>query len=211
MQSLIGLFERTCGACSSQPEPRQSDEEFGYIFTLQPLSSTAQPEAVEATQRGVRLLGEGRIEHALNELHSAEKMAPTHYQVHCNLGCIYHERGDDEEALQWFREAHRLGPRNETPTLALALLEQQCGHLEESQWLLVNFLQEVNSSSVNVLRQLARLYEQRKNWSRAAGCYRRLVNADPSNDEWPTLLQYCLEQSAVDRRQSGGVPAVQGG
>mmetsp|Transcript_20664 Transcript_20664/g.34366 ORF Transcript_20664/g.34366 Transcript_20664/m.34366 type:complete len:227 (-) Transcript_20664:247-927(-) len=192
MHGLFRIFERTCGDCGNAPGlPSTSDKAFSYAFVLRPLGGTANPEAVEATRRASELFYKGRIDDALHQFHRAQALAPRAYQAYSNLGSAYHERADDDEALSWYRQAHRLAPRDSIATLALALLEQRCGQVEESQWLLVNFLQEVNPSHVDALRQLAQLYETQKSWSRAAGCYKRLMQADPDNDEWCAQLTMC--------------------
>jgi tetratricopeptide (TPR) repeat protein/tRNA A-37 threonylcarbamoyl transferase component Bud32 len=108
--------------------------------------------------------------------------------------------GNDESAITWYREAQCMAPRNETAVLALAWLEQKRGMADEAQWLLVNFLQEVDKNHTGALRQLARIHEQDRDWPQAANVYNRLVAANPDNAEWRKSLQDCLDQMPL----SGG-------
>jgi len=122
MHGLFRIFERTCGDCGNAPGlPSTSDKAFSYAFVLRPLGGTANPEAVEATRRASELFYKGRIDDALHQFHRAQALAPRAYQAYSNLGSAYHERADDDEALSWYRQAHRLAPRDSIATLALAL------------------------------------------------------------------------------------------
>jgi len=78
--------------------------------------------------------------------------------------------------------------------LALAWLEQKRGMADEAQWLLVNFLQEVDKNHVGALRQLAKLHEAERDWSQAANVYNRLVASNPGNSEYRSALQECLDK-----------------
>jgi len=173
----------SCGACGAPPTIKDRvrlEPGLARIFAIQPLGDS-DPEAVRATQRGARLLHEGRIEESLRELHDAKRLTPGSHATRSNLGCAYFERGDEDAALHWYREAHRLAPHDDIATLAVAVLEQRAGYTSDAQWLLVNFLQEVNSSHSEALRQLAKLHQEQNHWSQAASCYRRLIAADPTN------------------------------
>jgi len=136
----------------------------------------------------------GDVDEALEELHSAVNLAPQRHEVHSNLGCAYRERGRHREAMEHFREAYRINSKDDTAALGLALLEQRLGDNKESKFILEHFLQEVNTAHTAALRQLARLHQQEENWSAAAGCYRRLIAADPTNKEWNWELQACMHQ-----------------
>eukprot|EP00930_Biecheleria_cincta_P033408 TRINITY_DN23139_c0_g2_i1.p1 TRINITY_DN23139_c0_g2~~TRINITY_DN23139_c0_g2_i1.p1 ORF type:complete len:806 (+),score=148.00 TRINITY_DN23139_c0_g2_i1:296-2419(+) len=120
-------------------------------------------------------------------------MEPRSAVARCNLGGAYFERGDEDAALHWYKEAHRWNPRSDTTVRAVALLEQRSGNFAEALWLLRNYLQEVDSNDVQVLHQLARLYQDKEQWAQAAGCYKRLLQAVPSNNDFPRELQRCLD------------------
>mmetsp|Transcript_77524 Transcript_77524/g.136749 ORF Transcript_77524/g.136749 Transcript_77524/m.136749 type:complete len:1064 (+) Transcript_77524:137-3328(+) len=190
---LQGLAE-TCGA--NAKEARHQEAGLAHVFSLHPLAE-AEPEAVRATQRGARLLHEGRVEESIRELHDARNLAPRSHVVCCNLGCAYQASKDDNAALYWYREAQRLAPQDETAILALSLLEQRRGQVDEAQRLLKNFLSEVDSAHVGAIRQLGRLHQREGHWSQAAGCFHRLIAIDPTNNEWPAQLQACLDQLPV--------------
>jgi len=191
---LSALSTSACGGCKK--DSHRNEAGLGQVFSLHPLSD-ADPEAVKATQRGVRLLHEGRIEESLRELHDAKQLAPSCHQVCSNLGCAYHANADDGQSLFWYREAHRLGPQSESNVLALSLLEQRRGQVDEAIRLLVTFLQSVDSAHVGALKQLGKLHQQEEHWSKAAGCFHRLIAIDPTNNEWPAQLQVCLDQLPV--------------
>jgi len=210
MKGLFSIFERTCGGCGATEDVGRPAVEttFKHIFVLQPIRGCSDRDAAEITENATTLMGQGRVDDAVRQFHLAQTIAPQHHQTYSNLGCAYHSKSDDDEALTWFREAHRLAPADEVATLALAFLEAGAGQADEAQWLLVHFLQEVDPNNVNALSQLARLYEKRKQWQRAAGCYRRLQEANPQNGEWPTLEQFCVQrgQQAAEARVPQGQP-----
>merc|ERR1719460_2752837 len=107
-----------------------------------------------------------------------------------------------------------MAPRNETAVLALAWLEQKRGMADEAQWLLVNFLQEVDKNHTGALRQLARLHEQDRDWPQAANAYNRLVAQCPDNAEYRKALQDCLDQmplSGVGGNAMSGMGSGGGG
>lgn len=205
MQSFVAgihdFFEKanqvafaTCHACYGPKQERAPLEPgFAILFSVVPLADGGDGEAVRCTQRGARLLHEGRVEEAIRELHMACNMEPRSAMARRNLGGAYFERGDEDAALHWFKEAHRWNPRSDTTVRAVALLEQRCGNFAEALWLLRNYLQEVDSNDVQVLYQLARLYQDKEQWAQAAGCYKRLVQAVPSNNDFPRELQRCLD------------------
>lgn len=102
--------------------------------------------------------------------------------------------GNANAALYWYREANRLCPRDENAVMALSLLEQRRGQVDEAQRLLVDFLQDVDSGHVGALRQLGKIHQLDENWSKAAGCFQHLSKIDPANSEWPKQLQLCRDQ-----------------
>lgn len=197
-ERISALSESACGGCQKElhPQRQRQDAALLHIFSVKPLPDGG-PEAARATQRGARLANEGRAEEAIRELHDARQLAPNSPEACNNLGCAYHQHGDDSTALHWYREARRLNPRSETAVLAQAYLEQRRGFTDESQRLLVSFLKEVDSSHVGALRQLGKLHIREEHWSKAAGCFHRLIAVDPMNDEWPAQLQLCLNNLPV--------------
>eukprot|EP00927_Polykrikos_kofoidii_P072465 TRINITY_DN68580_c0_g1_i1.p1 TRINITY_DN68580_c0_g1~~TRINITY_DN68580_c0_g1_i1.p1 ORF type:complete len:787 (+),score=121.84 TRINITY_DN68580_c0_g1_i1:96-2456(+) len=188
----------TCGGCGTVPSSKgraKLEPYLSRVFSLRALGD-ADVEAQQATHRGAALLREGRVEEALRELHEARSRLPTSHEARCNLGCAYLDRGDEDAALHWYRESHRLAPEDEIVTVALAYLESRIGQMTDAQWLLTHFLQEVDSSSVLVLRQLGKLQQSQEQWKQATNTYRRLQVVEPSNPEWPANLQRCLEYAS---------------
>lgn len=185
----LSALGAVCG--DAQKQPRHAEAGLAHVFSLHPLSD-GDAEAVRATQRGVRLLHDGRTEEALREFHDARQLAPHSHTACSNIGCSYQSSGDDGSAIYWYREAHRLCPSNDTAVLCLALLEQRRGQTDEAQRLLVTFLQ-ADSAHIGALRQLARLHQREGHWSKAAGCFHRLIAVDPGNSEWHSSLQACLD------------------
>jgi len=207
LEKLSVFSTASCGGC--QKEMHRHDPGLAHIFALQPLNE-ADAEAVRATQRGVRLLHEGRIEESLRELHDAKQLAPKSGEACNNLGCAYHMSGDDNSALYWYREAHRFAPKDETAVLALSLLEQRRGQIDEAQRLLVYFLQDVDPAHIGALKQLGKLHMYEDHWSKAAGCFHRLIAIDPTNNEWPAQLQVCLDQLPVKNERGEAVQSPAG-
>ncbi|CAE8723195.1 unnamed protein product, partial [Polarella glacialis] len=193
----------TCGA--GEIKPRHQEAGLSHVFALHPLADE-EPEAVRATQRGARLLHEGRVEESIRELHDARQLAPRCTDACNNLGCAYQANNDDSAAIYWYREALRLASHDETAVMAMALLEQRRGQVDEAQKMLVNFLQAVDSSHIGALRQLGRLHQREGHWSQAAGCFHRLIAIDPTNCEWPTQLQICMDQVPLKDNFGQAVP-----
>jgi len=197
---IASLSASACGGCQkdlhSHRRQMQQDPSLAHVFVVKPLAECGM-EAARATQRGARLVHEGRPDEALRELHDARQLAPNSHEACCNLGCVYHLSGDDNAGLHWYREARRLFPRGETAVLAQAFLEQRKGFPEEAVRILVGFLQEVDSSHVGALRQLGKLHIREDQWSKAAGVYHKLIAVDPTSDEWPSQLQLCLNHLPV--------------
>mmetsp|Transcript_116458 Transcript_116458/g.184312 ORF Transcript_116458/g.184312 Transcript_116458/m.184312 type:complete len:1217 (-) Transcript_116458:29-3679(-) len=194
VQELVDRFSvlgpGACGACQKEAGRWESSER---VFALHPLSN-ANEEAIRHTQRGVRLLHEGRTEESLQELHEARQQAPNCHEACSNLGCAYHMSGDDNKALYWYRQASIAAPKDDTAVMALSLLEQRRGQVFDAQRLLVKYLQEVDSAHVGALKQLGRLHQEQGHWSQAGGCFHRLISIEPHNSEWPAQLQMCLDQ-----------------
>lgn len=198
-EKIVSLSASACGGCQKDSAPRRQlhqDPSLANVFAIRPLVE-AGIEAARATQRGARLVHDGREDEALRELHDARQLAPNSYEACCNLGSVYHRTGDDSAALHWYREARRRFPKGDAAALAQAVLEQRRGFPEEAIRILVAFLQEVDSSHVGVLRQLGKLHMHQESWSKAAGCYHKLNAIDPTNDEWPMQLQECFNHLPV--------------
>lgn len=197
---LNSIALASCGSCGATggglaaKERGRLEPALARLFLLRPLSG-GDAEAVRATQRAARWSHEGRTEDCLRELHDAKRFAPRDHVPRTNLAAFYFERGDEDAALHWSREAHRIAPHDDVASLATALLEQRAGNVSEAQWLLANFLQEVDSGHPGALRQLARVHQQQGQWAQAASCYRRLMSAEPGNPEWDRELHYCLERA----------------
>lgn len=195
---LNALALASCGTCGgggiSGKERARLEPALVRLFVLRPLRDGGE-EASRVTQRAAVLLHEGRIDEALRELFDAKRLAPRDPLARTNLAAAYFERGDEDAALHWCREAHRLASHDETASLATALLEQRVGSISDAQWVLVNFLQEVDSSHPMALRMLARIHQQQGQWTQAASCFRRLVHLEPTNSEWPQELERCLARA----------------
>lgn len=187
----------SCGSCYGPGRDRQPlDSVLVSLFDVSPLGD-ADPEAVRGTQRGARFLHEGRVEEAIREFHSVCNRVPRSAVARTNLGSAYFERGDEDAALHWFREAYRLDGRSCRILRGVAVLEQRNGNFSEALFLLRNYLQEVDEFNMQVLHQLAMLYRDRQQWTQAGTCFRRLLKADPTNREIAKELQVCLDRSAA--------------
>lgn len=208
MQSLVAglheFFERanqlamsSCGSCYGPGRDRQPvDSSLLSLFDVSPLGDV-DPEAVRGTQNGARSLHEGRVDEAIREFHGVCNRLLRSAVARTNLGSAYFERGDEDAALHWFKEAHRLDPRSCRILRAVAVLEQRSGNHQEAVWLLRNYLNEVDEFNMQVLHQLAMLYRDRQQWTQAGTCFRRLLKADPTNREIAKELQVCLDRSSA--------------
>eukprot|EP00429_Kryptoperidinium_foliaceum_P018991 CAMPEP_0176027110 /NCGR_PEP_ID=MMETSP0120_2-20121206/13291_1 /TAXON_ID=160619 /ORGANISM="Kryptoperidinium foliaceum, Strain CCMP 1326" /LENGTH=1125 /DNA_ID=CAMNT_0017360315 /DNA_START=128 /DNA_END=3503 /DNA_ORIENTATION=- len=190
LERLTALTWSACRGCPTRI--CHQDGSLSHSFDLQMISDNS--EAARVTKRARQMLTEGRIEDALRELHEARQMAPDKPEVLANLGCGYHHNGDDASALYWYREAHRRAPFDDVCTSALAALEQRRGSSEGAVRVLLRYLQDADACHVGILRQLAQIHQLEGEWSKAAGCFHRLLAIDPGGAEWSAQLQVCLDQ-----------------
>eukprot|EP00439_Symbiodinium_sp_Y106_P075823 s1329_g15.t1 len=205
----------SCGSCYGPGRERQPlDASLLSLFDVSPIDHEDM-EAVRGTQKGARLLHEARVEdgvtaavvkalsicsfeEAIREFHAVCNRVPRSAPARCNLGAAYFERGDEDAALHWFREAYRMDERSSRILRAVAVLEQRAGNFSEALWLLRNYLQEVDEFNMQVQHQLACLHRERHQWAQAAACYRRLLKADPSNRDYARELQSCLDRAPLE-------------
>mmetsp|Transcript_121286 Transcript_121286/g.387569 ORF Transcript_121286/g.387569 Transcript_121286/m.387569 type:complete len:1148 (+) Transcript_121286:146-3589(+) len=191
--ALERLSRMGFAACQGGPKKDHSHQETLHLFVIRPLKSSS-PEADRAIQEAIGLLDEGRHEEALRAVHDARHRAPHSREVLHSLGSVCYIMGDEPSALRWFHEAHRMAPFDDNIVLAFAVLEQRRQHFELAQQLLTRFLREVDAAHVGVTRQLARVYQESGDWSKAAGCFHRLLAIDPKGAEWAAELQRCLDR-----------------
>ncbi len=81
---------------------------------------------------GVLMRDDRFIDQAIEHLQAAIKIDPTYPHAHDRLGVILYRRGQNEPALQHFREAARLAPRDVAIQTRLVILLIDLGKLDEA-------------------------------------------------------------------------------
>lgn len=78
------------------------------LWARKPIAPT--PRAVEHNNRGAKLLSEGAVERAEQELKTAVELSPDYAEAYNNLGIVYKKRELLDLALQHFQKAVDLNP-----------------------------------------------------------------------------------------------------
>jgi len=112
---------------------------------------------------------------AVRAFQSAARLSPAWALPHLHLGLQYQERGD-KNAEQEFKTAVALDPRQPFLRETLATYYRGRGELSEAERELMALL-ETNPGYANAYRELARVYESRREYGRAADALENYLNA----------------------------------
>ncbi len=145
------------------------------------------PALTELFNRGVQEGKAGQLDAAEKAFLAVLEQGGKQAFVYNNLGIVYHERGDYEQALAQFREAVRLDAKYAAPRvlmgrslLALGLVKEAVVELEAA----VN----INPRQPAARLELARAHERAGNLSGAVEQFRQLRELAPRDPEYAYQL-----------------------
>lgn len=98
----------------------------------------------------------GQFDKALMHLERARELTPTKQVVYFQLGEIYLNQGNDDEALQMFKIAFELEPRYDEARKLYALTLIRTGHADDAQQLLENRWETVAVDDARLLNEWLR-------------------------------------------------------
>lgn len=127
----------------------------------------------------IRRLGDD--DRAVEMLKSVAREAATRAEYSYQMGCVNSDRGDTYGALEYFARAVDMDPRHSQALFSLANLNNQLGNDDEA----INLYEQMLSKPpffVGALMNLGLLYEDREQFSPAAFCFRRVLEAEPNNE-----------------------------
>jgi protein O-mannosyl-transferase len=136
---------------------------------------------------GVELMVEGRLEEALRELQTAERIAPAYVEPHLNLGQVLHRLGRDAESVREFRIGLAARPDDPEVLVHLAQSTLGAGDLVEAIRLSRRAL-ELRPDDPAALRQLALALGLQGDVPGAIALLRRAESRAPGDPDVQHLL-----------------------
>jgi tetratricopeptide (TPR) repeat protein len=113
------------------------------------------------------------------------------------LGERYREEGNYESAIENFREALELTPRDTQAQFLLARTLYSVGRVDEAVQS-YNRLLETDPKHLEARLYLADIYRNRGQWNEAEREYRRLINLDPHSEQAQAAID-ALEKAIAER------------
>ena len=102
------------------------------VGVLADAASARQDEAAAHVDRGVALIGRGKLDEAATAFQQAIRLWPGQANAHNNLGNVYHYQGKYAEALAQFRQAVELDPTLPEPKCNLGNVLMVKGLIDEA-------------------------------------------------------------------------------
>ena len=123
----------------------------------------------------------GKLDEAESLLSSIAKDAAGRAEYSFQMGCIRSDRGDLYGAIEYFERAVDMDPRHSRAIFRLAGENASRGNDEDAIRL---YEQSLSSPPfyLGAILNLGLLYEDMENYPAAAFCFRRILEADPSNE-----------------------------
>lgn len=113
------------------------------------------------------------------------------------LGERYRNEGNYEAAIEQFREALKLTPRDTQAQFLLARTYYSAGNVEEAIQSYSRVL-ETDPKHLEARLALAEIYRNRGQWNDAEREYRRIINIDPHSEQAQVAID-ALERPSIDR------------
>ena len=137
----------------------------------------------------------GEKEEAESQFRKVIELEPELAEAHYSLGLLMAENDERlEEASKYLATAARLSPGNPRIHYNYGLAMQRLGRAPEAEEAL-STASRLSPGTADYLHALAILYLQQKDWSRARTCAEELMRLDPTNPQWPSLLEYVERES----------------
>lgn len=161
------------------------------VMTSQARHTEAEQKFQEAAKQGydpvectLRRVGEIRLEGRLDEaeklLRSTGAEGAKRAEYSYQMGCILADRGDTYGAAEYLERAVDMDPQHSRALFALAAENALYGNDDEAVRLYERSLSKP-PRHLGALLNLGLLYEDQENYSAAAYCFRRVLEADPMN------------------------------
>ena len=128
-------------------------------------------------QRAGSLRMSGRLDEAESMLRSTAPEGARRAEYSYQMGCILADRGDTFGAIEYFERAVDMDPRHSRALFALA--GEQCRHGNDEE--AIRLYERAMSKPpyyLGAMLNLGLLYEDAENYSAAAFCFRRILEAD---------------------------------
>ncbi|MGE3313762.1 MAG: DNA-directed RNA polymerase subunit alpha C-terminal domain-containing protein [Planctomycetaceae bacterium] len=136
-------------------------------------------DAVECTlRRAGEIRAQGRLEDAEATLRSVVSEGAGRAEYSYQMGCILSDRGDTYGAVEYFERAADMDPRHSRALFRLAAENALRGNDDEAVRLYERSLSKP-PYYLGALLNLGLLYEDQLNYTAAAYCFRRILEADP--------------------------------
>ncbi len=139
-----------------------------------------EPTVCKLMQAGcVRMAG--HLAEAEAMLRSLAREGATRSEYSYQMGCILADKGDTLGALEYFERAVDMDAEHARALFSLAQLNNQLGNDNEAIRLYEQMLSKP-PFYLGAMINLGLLYEDREQYSPAAFCFRRALDADPTNE-----------------------------
>ena len=167
------IWNKMIGAGSQKPEVG------GRNTARQKETGTASPEKLYQTAQ--KLISSEKEKEAIGALKVFLLLYPDYALAHNDLGVLYYNDGNKEEALNHYRQAVRFEPENVTFQKNLAdFYFVEAGRVEEALQIYIKLL-EANPTDIETLLILGQICESLKKVDEAMVFYSRALEIDPGN------------------------------
>jgi serine/threonine-protein kinase len=130
---------------------------------------------------GSALYDKGRLDEAIGPFEEAIRLDPKAPVFHNNLGRALHYKGRLDEAIRQYQEAIRLDPKAPVFHNALGSALRDKGRLDEA----IRHFEQALLLDPNLTvarRQQGLAHAARQEWTKAAGCYQRVLERGATDD-----------------------------
>ena len=139
---------------------------------------------------------------ALSKFQTALELDPNCAETHNNLGVIFHQKGDKENALAHYQKAIMLEPRNITYLKNIAYFHLAVlGNIKEAFQICINILR-THPQDIETLKILKKVCINLQKFEDAAIFYKQVIDIDPGNHEAKYYNSKLNEVSKLNQRQS---------
>ncbi|WDN90084.1 hypothetical protein BuS5_03054 [Desulfosarcina sp. BuS5] len=174
------IWNKMIGAGSQKPEVGgQSSEGRSQNTARQKETGTASPEKLYQTAQ--KLINSGKEKEAIGALGIFLAVYPNYALAHNDLGVLYYNDSNKEQALNHYQQAVRFEPENVTFQKNLAdFYFVEAGRVEEAMQIYIKLL-DANTTDIETLLILGQICESLKKVDDAMVFYNRVLEIDSCN------------------------------